>query len=134
MGYFETKYGDNLYVIFRAGIGVLFLMLGFMKLLGLWGMPGGPAAVGTLMWYAGIFELMIGSSMVTGVLVRLASAFGIIMMIVAYYLGHVTVGGWNPLVNFGMPAIIFMLAFFVTLAYGAKKASLEQAIFKKELF
>ena len=129
MGYFETKYGDNLYVIFRAGIGVLFLMLGFMKLLGLWGMPGGPAAVGTLMWYAGIFELMIGSSMVTGVLVRLASAFGIIMMIVAYYLGHVKVGGWNPAVNFGMPALVFMLAFLVTLAYGAGKASLEQAIF-----
>ena len=134
MGYFETKYGDNLYVIFRAGIGVLFLMLGFMKLLGLWGMPGGPAAVGTLMWYAGIFELMIGSSMVTGVLVRLASAFGIIMMIVAYYLGHVKVGGWNPAVNFGMPALVFMLAFLVTLAYGAGKASLEQAVFKKEFF
>ncbi|MBS3102509.1 hypothetical protein A3I37_01455 [Candidatus Uhrbacteria bacterium RIFCSPLOWO2_02_FULL_46_19] len=134
MGYFETKYGDNLYVIFRAGIGVLFLMLGFMKLLGLWGMPGGPAAVGTLMWYAGIFELMIGSSMVTGVLVRLASAFGIIMMIVAYYLGHVKVGGWNPAVNFGMPALVFMLAFLVTLAYGAGKASLEKAAFGKELF
>ena len=134
MGYFETKYGDNLYVIFRAGIGVLFLMLGFMKLLGLWGMPGGPAAVGTLMWYAGIFELMIGSSMVTGVLVRLASAFGIIMMIVAYFLGHVKVGGQNPAVNFGMPALVFMLAFLVTLAYGAGKASLEKAAFGKELF
>ena len=134
MGYFETKYGDTLYVIFRAGIGVLFLMLGFMKLLGLWGMPGGPAAVRTLMWYAGIFELMIGSSMVTGVLVRLASAFGIIMMIVAYYLGHVKVGGWNPAVNFGMPALVFMLAFLVTLAYGAGKASLEKAAFGKELF
>lgn len=134
MAYFETKYGDYLYVIFRIGIGALFFMLGIMKLFGLWGMPGGAAAFGTLMWFAGIFEMMISLSMVTGVLVRLASAFGIIMMIIAYYIGHVKVGGWNPLVNFGMPAILCMLAFLVTLAYGAGKASLEKAVFGKELF
>lgn len=134
MPYLETKYADNLYVIFRIGIGALFFALGTMKLFGLWGMPGGAAAFGTLVWYAGVFELMIGLSMVTGVLVRLASAFGIIMMIVAYYLGHVSVGGWNPAVNMGLPALLFMLAFLVTLAYGAKKASLEQKAFGKELF
>lgn len=134
MAFFETKHGDSLYVIFRIGIGVLFLMLSAMKLFGLWGMPGGPAAFGTLVWYAGIFELMIGLSMVIGFLVRLASVFGIIMMIVAYYLGHVSVGGWNPAVNMGMPALLFMLAFMVTLAYGSKKASLEKAAFGKEIF
>jgi len=109
-------------------------MLGVMKLFGLWGMPGGAAAFGTLIWYAGFFELLIGMSMVTGVLVRLASAFGVIMMIVAYYLGHASVGGWNPATNMGIPALVFMLAFLITLAYGAGKASLEQAVFKKEFF
>ena len=93
MAYFETKYGDYLYVIFRIGTGALFLSLGIMKLFGLWGMPGGPAVFGTLIWYAGIFEVMIGLSLITGLLVRLASAFGIIMMIVAYIIGHV----FNPL-------------------------------------
>ena len=134
MGFFGTKYSDHLYVIFRIGIGALFLMLGVMKLFGLWGMPGGAAAFNTLIWYAGMAELLIGLSLVTGVLVRLASAFGIIEMIVAYYLGHVSAGGWNPLANMGMPALLFMLAFVATLAYGAKKASLEQAAFGKELF
>ena len=135
MGFLETKYNDSLYVIFRIGIGALFLMLGVQKLFGLWGMPGGAAAFGTLIWYAGFFELLIGLSMATGVLVRLASFFGIIMMIVAYYLGHVVMGGsWNPAVNMGAAALVFMLAFFVTLAYGAKKASLEKMVFGKELF
>lgn len=133
MAYFETKYEDNLYVVFRIGVGALFLMLGIQKLFGLWNMPGGAAAFGTLVWYAGIFEVMIGLSLVTGVLTRLASAFGIIMMIVAYYIGHVPLG-WNPAINMGMPALVFMLAFIVTLAYGAKKASLEKAVFKKEFF
>jgi len=134
MAYFDTKYEDNLYVVFRVGIGALFLMLGVQKLFGLWNMPGGAAVFGTLVWYAGIFEAMIGLSLVTGVLTRLASAFGIIMMIVAYYIGHVSVGGWNPAVNMGMPALVFMLAFIVTLAYGAKKSSLEKTVFKKEFF
>ena len=134
MGYFKTKYKDYLYVIFRIGVGALFLMLGVMKLFGLWGMPGGAAAFGTFIWYAGVFELMIGLSLVTGVLTRLASAFGIIMMIVAYIIGHALPNGWNPVVNMGMPAIMFMLAFLVTLAYGAGKASLEQAVFGKEFF
>ena len=134
MSYFKTKYNDYMYVIFRIGIGALFLMYGTMKLFGLWGMPGGPAVFGTLIWYAGAAELLIGLSLVTGVLVRLASFFGVIEMLVAYYLGHVSVGGWNPAVNMGVPALLFMLAFLVTLAYGAKKASLEHAVFKKEFF
>ena len=134
MGFFETKYGDYLYVIFRIGIGALFFMYGVMKLFGLWGMPGGAAAFGTLIWYAGAAEFLIGLSLIFGVLTRLASLFGVIEMLVAYLMGHVAVGGWNPAINQGAPALLFMLAFLVTLAYGAGKVSLEQAVFKKELF
>ena len=131
---FIRKHQDNLYVIFRVGVGALFFMLGIQKIFGLWGMPGGPAVSWGLVWFAGIFELMIGLSLVTGFLTRLASFFGIIMMIVAYYLGHVSVGGWNPTMNLGMPALVFGLAFIATLAYGAKKASLEKKFFGKETF
>ena len=78
MAYLETKYSDYIYVIFRICTGALFFALGIMKLFGLWGMPGGAAAFGTLIWYAGAAEFLIGLSLITGVLVRLASAFGII--------------------------------------------------------
>ncbi|MBI3026593.1 DoxX family protein [Candidatus Woesearchaeota archaeon] len=134
MAYFKTKYEDYLYVIFRIGIGALFFMYGMMKLFGLWGMPGGPAKFGTLVWYAGAAEFLIGLALISGVLTRLASFFGVIEMLVAYLMGHVAVGGWNPAVNQGAPALLFMFAFLVILAYGSRKASLEQAIFKKELF
>lgn len=127
-----NKNKDNLYVIFRVCIGLLFFILGMQKIFGLWGMPGGPAVFGTLVWFAGIFELMIGAALIFGVLVRIASFFGIIMMITAYYLGHVSMGGWNPTVNFGMPALLFLLAFLVILGFGSKKLSLEQKIFGKE--
>ena len=134
MGIFETKYGDHLYALFRIGIGALFFMYGIQKLFGLWGMPGGSAAFGTLVWFAGAGEFLIGLALIFGILTRLASLFGIIEMIVAYIMGHALVGGWNPAVNMGAPALLFMLAFLTTLAHGAKKFSLEQAILRKELF
>ncbi len=133
MAYFETKYGEYLYVIFRIGIGALFFMFGVMKLFGLWGMPGGPAAFGTLVWFAGAAEFLIGLALMSGVLTRLASFFGVIEMIVAY-MTLVSMSGWNPMINQGAPALMFMLAFLVTLAYGAGKASLEQTVFRKEFF
>ena len=134
MAYFETKYGDYLYAVFRIGIGVLFFMFGVMKLFGLWGMPGGAAIFGTLIWFAGLAEFLIGLALITGVLTRLASFFGVIEMLVAYTIGHALPNGLNPLINQGAPALLFMLAFLVTLAYGARKASLEQAVFGKEFF
>lgn len=97
-------------------------------------MPGGPAQFGTLVWYAGAGELLIGLGLILGVLTRLASLCGVIEMIVAYVIGHVSVGGWNPAVNKGAPALLFMLAFLVTLAYGAKKGSLERGVLGRELF
>lgn len=134
MNFLKTKYGDHLYVIFRIGIGALFFMYGVQKLFGLWGMPGGPATFGTLVWYAGSAEFLIGLALIFGVLTRLASFFGVIEMLVAYFMGHVSVAGLNPAVNQGAPALLFLFAFLATLAYGAKKASLEQAVFKKEFF
>ena len=123
MGFFETKYGDYLYVIFRIGIGALFFMYGVMKLFGLWGMPGGPAVFGTLIWFAGAAEFLIGLALISGVLTRLASFFGVIEMLGAYFIGHVSVGGWNPAINQGAPALMFMFTFLITLAYGGKKVS-----------
>ncbi len=134
MGILNTKYNESLYVIFRIGIGALFLMYGLQKIFGLWDMPGGAASFGTLVWYAGAAELLIGLALVVGVLTRLASLFGVIEMLVAYLIGHVATGGWNPAVNKGAPALLFLLAFLMTFAYGARKGSLEHAILGKELF
>lgn len=134
MALLETKYGDYLYVIFRVGIGALFFMYGIQKLFGLWGMPGGAAVFGTLVWYAGAAEFLIGLALIFGVLTRLASFFGVIEMLVAYLIGHALPNGWNPATNMGAPALLFVFAFLVTLAYGARKMSVEQAIIGKELF
>lgn len=130
----DTKHKEYLYTVFRVGIGALFLMYGVQKIFGLWGMPGGAAPFGTLVWYAGMGELLIGLAVMLGVLTRIASIFGVIEMAVAYVLGHAMMAGWNPMVNMGAPALLFLLAFLVTLANGAGRYSLEKALFGKEMF
>ena len=55
-------------------------------------------------------------------------------MLVAYVMGHAMVGGWNPAVNMGAPALLFALAFLMTFTHGAKKASIELIMSKKEIF
>lgn len=135
MGLLETKQKDNLYVFFRVCVGALFFALGVQKLFGLWGMPGGAAVFNTLIWWAGALEFVIGAGLIVGAFTRLLSAVGILEMIIAYYLGHVAATGtWNPTMNMGMPALVFGLAFVVTLAYGAGKFSLEKKVMGKELF
>ena len=106
-------------------------MFGVQKLFGLWGIPA--ASFGTLIWFAGMGGVLIGLALVVGVLTRIASFFGVIEMLVAYLMGHVATGGWNPAVNQGIPALVFMLAFFATMAHGAGKASLERLLFGREL-
>lgn len=135
MSYFETKYNDSIYVFFRVVIGLYFFLFGAMKIFGLWGMPGGAAAFGSLIWIAGMGEILIGFALALGAFVRLASAFGIIEMAVAFVMGHAMVGGWNPVTNMGAPALLFLLAFLITFAYGAGKCcSVERKVLGKELF
>ena len=133
MGYLETKHSDTLYATFRVGVGLLFFMYGLQKMFGFW--SNGPVPSMSIYWFAGIAELLIGLSLFTGVFVRLASMFGIVEMFVAYLKGHALANGsWIPAVNMGQPAVLFLFAFIATLAYGAKKCSLEIKIFGKEIF
>ncbi len=124
------KLEDSIYSIFRILLGILFLMYGLKNLFGVWGTV---PVLWSLGWFAGAGQLLIGLGLVTGVLVRLASFFGIIEMLVAFYV-HTNTGDWNPITNKGGAALTFVIAFIATLAYGAKRWSLEKKFFGKERF
>ena len=54
-------------------------------------------------------------------------------MVVAYFMIHVP-QGLIPFVNQGELALLYVAAFIVIIAFGARKWSLEKAILKKEVF
>ena len=128
MGYCDkcvTKYGDYLYVLFRAIIGLLFFMHGWSKFAG--GMAQG------LMLAAAIVEVVAGVGIFLGVFTRALSTLGAIQMAVAFFMVHAK-QGLNPLANGGELAVLYFAAFLVLAVYGNKKWSVEKALLKKEVF
>ncbi len=129
IGKFTSKYSEQLYVVFRIVVGVMFFMHGLMK----FGIPGGQAnAVTSLMGVAGIVEILVGLGLIVGMFSRLAAIGGIITMLVGYFMVHFP-QGFNPLVNKGELALLYLVCFLVILGKGNGKASLEQAVLNKEM-
>ena len=128
MGYCDQwaqKYGDYLYVLFRALIGLLFFLHGWSKF-------AGGFAQGLFLW-AAIIEVVAGVGIFFGWFTRALAMVSAVEMLVAFFTVHLR-QGWNPLTNDGEVAVLFFAAFLVLSVYGSKKWSVEQAPLKKEVF
>mgnify|MGYP001610438531 CR=1 FL=1 len=128
MGYCEkciTKYGDYLYVLFRALIGLLFFMHGWSKF-------AGGFAQGVYL-AAAIIEVVAGVGIFFGMFTRALATVSAVEMAVAFFMVHVP-QGLNPLANQGEAAVLYFAAFLVLAVYGNKKWNLEQMLLKKEMF
>lgn len=128
MGYCDkcvAKYGDYLYLLFRALVGLLFFMHGWSKFAG--GMAQG------LFLAAAIIEVVAGAGIFFGLFTRALANISAVEMLVAFFMIHAK-QGLNPLANEGEVAVLFFAAFLVLAVYGNKKWSVEQALLKKETF
>jgi putative oxidoreductase len=122
------KYGDYPYLAFRVLVGGLFFMVGSMKLFGWFAsLPEGISIpVGSLAWFAGLIEVIVGPLVVLGLLARYAAGVAAIEMVIAYLIGHAIPNGWNPLTNGGQPALLFLAAFLALLAKGAGRWAVDR--------
>lgn len=119
------------YFAFRVLIGFLFFQHGAQKLFGLFG--GKSVALFSLIGLAGVIEFFGGIAIALGLFTRLIALFTGIEMVFAYFMVHVS-NGVMPIVNKGELALLYLSGFLVLIAYGAKKWSIERALFKKESF
>jgi len=135
MGIFEKYVNkDYFYFVFRVFVGLLFLQHGLQKLFGMFGgLEGNSAELLSLMGLAGSIELLGGLAIALGLFVRLAAFVSALEMLIAYFMIHVP-QGLIPFVNQGELALLYVAAFLVIMAFGARRFSLEKAIFKKEVF
>lgn len=129
--------GNELYLGFRLIIGAMFFMHGAQKF-GLFGLEGSisgmAAGIGVPVWLAGLsafIELAGGVLIVLGLFTRAAAFFGALNMIAAWLIAHIP-KGWNPMANGGELALMYFASFLALVALGARKYSLETALFKKE--
>jgi len=125
---------DYFYFVFRVLVGLLFLQHGLQKLFGMFGGLGGQSAdLFSLMGLAGVIETLGGLGIALGLFARLWAFFATIEMLTAYFMTHAP-NSLIPLVNRGELALLYFASFLVIIAFGARKWSLEKAIFKKEIF
>jgi len=121
-------------VVFRIGVGLLFMQHGVQKLFGL---LGGVDGAGTsvplfsLFGVAGVLETFGGLAIVLGLLTRPVAVLLSGQMVIAYFLMHAPQGGF-PIQNGGELALFYALAFGLLFATGAGKWSIDQYLLREE--
>ena len=132
------------YGVFRILVGLLFAQHGVQKLFGGFDGPGIAGFAGFLVqmnfpvpvflaYTVAIIEFFGGLAIALGLFTRLAASITALEMLIVYFIAHVP-NGLIPIMNQGELALLYFASFLVIIALGARKWSLEKAIFKREIF
>ncbi len=113
--------------------GFLFLQAGGLKLFGWFGGVPGMKTVPLLtqLGVAGILEFFGGTAILLGLFTRPVAFILSGEMAVAYWQAHAPQGPW-PIVNQGMPAVLFCFIFLFFAAYGGGDWSLDALLWRLE--
>lgn len=125
---------DITYFLLRVVAGLLFLQAGGLILFGWFGgMPEQPSPPPLMSQtgIGGILEFFGGIAIVLGLLTRPVAFILSGTMAVAYWQFHAPNSPW-PLVNQGVPAILFCFIFLYMVARGGGEWSLDALLRRKE--
>jgi putative oxidoreductase len=113
-----SQLGPIMLSVLRIMAGLLFLEHGAIKLLGF--PPGSPMPMPpafTLIWFAGLIELVGGALIALGLFTRTAAFLCAGEMAVAYFMQHAP-HGFFPANNMGDAAILYCFIFLYLAAAG----------------
>jgi putative oxidoreductase len=124
---FMSKYQSQAYALLRIVAGFMFCLHGAQKLMGFLGGP--QASMGSLMWLAGLIELLGGILIMLGLYTSIAAFIASGEMAVAYFMVH-----WKfhfddrffPMKNQGELAALYCFVFLYLAAMGDGRWSLNK--------
>jgi putative oxidoreductase len=117
-----ARLSGPIYGAFRVVCGLLFALHGAQKLLGAFG--GKVAPIGSMMWMAGVIELVGGILIAIGLLAGLAAFIASGEMAVAYFTAHMPRSIW-PILNGGELAAVYCFAFLYIASRGSGPYSID---------
>jgi putative oxidoreductase len=120
-----ARLSDPIYAVFRIVVGGLFAFHGAQKILGMFGGPAQP--VGSMLWLAGVIELVCGILVMIGLLAGIAAFLASGEMAGAYFMAHAPRGPL-PIQNEGELAVLYCFAFLFIAARGAGMLSVDGAM------
>lgn len=123
-----TTWAPRALSLLRIFAGLLFLEHGLMKLASFPApLPGGMhAPIGSLLWFAGVIEVVGGILVTLGLLTRPAAFILSGEMAIAYFMAHAP-QGFFPALNHGEAAILYCFIFLYLAAAGGGPWSVDAA-------
>ena len=123
----KKEWAPQLLSILRIVVAFLYIQVGSAKWFAFPAaiMPGGGTApVGSLVWFAGVIEVVGGTFLLLGLFTRPVAFILSGEMAFAYFIGHFPNGFW-PVLNQGAPAVFYCFTFLYFSAAGAGPWSLD---------
>jgi len=115
------KFSPQIYALMRIAIGLLFAQHGGQKILGLFGGmgdDGATAAVGSMMFFAGLIELVGGLLIAVGFKADYAAFLSSGQMASAYFMAHAG-RALMPIQNRGELAVVYAFIFLYIASKGS---------------
>ena len=129
----KKEWAPQLLSILRIVVAFLYFQVGSAKWFAFPAaiMPGGGTApVGSLVWFAGVIEVVGGTFFLLGLLTRPVAFILSGEMAFAYFIGHAGNGFW-PVLNQGAPAVFYCFTFLYFSAAGAGPWSLDAVLARR---
>jgi len=122
-----SKFTDHAYALLRIMAGFMFAFHGMQKILGIF--SDFHPAPGSLLWFAGLIELVCGLLVMVGFQTRWAAFLASGEMAVAYFYAH-----WKfqmgaqffPAINKGELAVLYSFIFLLIACRGGVKWRMEK--------
>jgi putative oxidoreductase len=122
-----TSWTPRILSILRIMVGLLFLEHGMQKLLGFPPSQNPGPVFLTLIWFAGVIELVGGTLVTLGLYTRIAAFIMSGEMAFAYFMVNAQ-RGFFPILNGGDAVILFCFVFLYLAAAGAGAWSLDRSM------
>jgi putative oxidoreductase len=129
----KREWAPQLRSVLRIVVAFLYFQVGSAKWFAFPAaiMPGGGVApVGSLVWFAGIIEVVGGTLFCLGLFTRPVAFILSGEMAFAYFIGHAGNGFW-PVLNQGAPAVFYCFTFLYFSAAGAGPWSLDALLARR---
>ena len=115
--------------LLRIVTGYAFTLHGAQKFGALGGLQGHTAPLYTMLWFAGVIEIIGGPLIILGLFTRPAAFILCGEMAVGYFRVHIHIGPWAfPLLNGGEITVLYCFIFLYLVAAGGGSISLDRAI------
>ena len=129
----KKEWAPQLLSVLRIVVAFLYFQVGSAKLFAFPAaiLPGGGTApVGSLVWFAGVIEVVGGTLILLGLFTRPVAFILSGEMAFAYFIGHAGHGFW-PVLNQGGPAIFNCFTFLYFSAAGPGPWSLDALLARR---